>query len=178
MLRRSFLAADDTAITVLNDPNPMLPEDARRSLRRLAAADPRALLIVAKGGTIRLDRLRIDPRGAFLDGSRIADVSSIVELHSQDEVEKIVLAERRAPKRFWQYLLAWPGLIGLSAGVGVSAHACETRTPCSVSDRALAINGAAGALVMAYAARHEDRRTPDGVVYRRQSDADKELREP
>ena len=121
-LRRLFLAADDTAITVLNDSNPMLPEDARRSLRRLAAADPRALLIVAKGGTIRLDRLRIDRRGAFLDGSRIADVSSIVELYSQDGVEKIVLAEWRAPKRLWQYLLGWPGLIGLSVGVGVSAQ--------------------------------------------------------
>src|SRR5262245_50035737 len=169
-LERSFLAADDATITVLNDSDPVLPEETVRALRRLAATNPRALLVIAKGGKLRLDRLRIEPGGAFLDDRRFADVSSIVELHSQDEVAAIALAEWRAPKRFWRYLLGWPGAIGLGVGVGATAHACETRTPCSVSDRALAISGAAGAFAMALAARHEDRRTPDGIVYRRQHD--------
>lgn len=166
-LLRSFLAADDTTLTVLNDANPMLPEQAVRDLRRLAATDPRSLLILTRGGTLRLDRLRIDSQGVFLDDTRIADVSSIVELHSRDEVSEIVLADRRAPKRFWRHLLGWPGLIGVGVGVGLSAHACETRKPCAVSDRTVALSGAAGAFGMAFAARLDDRRTPDGIVYRR-----------
>jgi hypothetical protein len=177
-LQRSFLAADDATITLLNDSNPALPEETGRDLRRLAATRPRSLLIIAMGGTLRLDRLRIDPRGAFLDGNRIGDVSIIVEFHSRDEIVEIALAEWRAPKRFWQYLLGWPGVVGLTGGVVAAAHGCETRRPCTVSDRAVAISGAVGAFASAFAARHMDRRTPDGIVYRRQSDAGTELREP
>ena len=176
--KRSFLAADNATITLLNDSNPALPEETGRDLRRLAATNPRALLIIAMGGTLRLDRLRIDPRGAFLDGNRIGEVSIIVEFHGQDEIEEIALAEWRAPKRFWQYLLGWPGLIGFTGGVVVAAHACETRRPCAVSDRAVATSGAVGAFASAFAARHMARRTPDGIVYRRQIDVLKELREP
>lgn len=177
-LQRSFLAADDATITLLNDSNPALPEETGRDLRRLAATNPRALLIIAMGGTLRLDRLRIDPRGAFLDGNRIGEVSIIVEFHGQDEIEEIALAKWRAPKRFWQYLLGWPGLVGFTGGVVVAAHACETRRPCTVSDRAVATSGAVGAFASAFAARHMARRTPDGIVYRRQIDVLKELREP
>jgi hypothetical protein len=166
-LQRSFLAADDATITLLNDSNPALPEETGRDLRRLAATRPRSLLIIPMGGTLRLDRLRIDPRGAFLDGNRIGDVSIIVELHSQDEIVEIALAEWSAPKRFWQYLLGWPGLVGFTGGVASAAYACETRRPCTVSDRAVVISGTVGAVAAAFAARHMDRRTRDGIVYRR-----------
>jgi hypothetical protein len=131
-LQRSFLAADDATITLLNDSNPALPEETGHDLRRLAATRARSLLIIPMGGTLRLDRLRIDPRGAFLDGNRIGDVSIIVEVHTQAEIVEIALAEWSAPKRFWQYLLGWPGVVGLTGGSLVQPMRAKRggRAPC------------------------------------------------
>lgn len=165
-LPRLFLAADEDTVTVLNDSNPVIPEETRRELRGMAATSSRTLATIPKGNRLRVNRFRLDASGAYLGDCRIANASSIVEIHRRDDVREIALAQWNPSKPLWRYLLGWPGALGFSAGA-LAGHICAETRGCSVSNRTLVIIGAGGSLAAAILAREIDKDAPDGTVYRR-----------
>jgi hypothetical protein len=166
MVKRMVLTADAATVTVLNDTMPGLDARATRDLRDIARRSPAGLLLTLGPGMVRLDDLRISAAGVYLRDAKLAELSSLIEVHPRDRVVEIRLVQWSRPRRFSRHLFGWPGLVGLSAATMATAGLCEQMTT-SCSNRSYALAGAAGAVGFSIATRHFDRQIADGVVYRR-----------
>jgi DNA-binding NarL/FixJ family response regulator len=76
---RTFVAADDRTLTVLNLNMPALSEASKRQLLDLTRASPLALVDAAGGSPKLFEAFRFGPDGVFLRGQKVAELGEIVE---------------------------------------------------------------------------------------------------
>jgi hypothetical protein len=122
---RYFVAADESALIVLNLSHPTLSARSTRVLRDMASKHPEYFVAVLEGGTFGQDNVRVGRDGLLVAGRKIADLDRVVVRIARGDVSEIrgpVVARGSA---LGAVLGGWlgfavgvvPGLGGASAGV-------------------------------------------------------------
>lgn len=90
-LRRRFLAANETGLTVLNlTDSVLLPRSVQAVLRDAASNHPRYLLDAQEGGVFELEQhVRLEPNGVFVFNAQVATWDQIVEVIARPQVAEL-----------------------------------------------------------------------------------------
>ena len=122
---RYFVAADESALTVLNVAAPTLPPAARDVLRDVASTRPQYFQAAQKGNLFVLERdVRVGPGGVFVNGRKVADLQEIVETSARQQVAEI--KTRQKGRGVWGHLGPLGGyFVGALSGGYLAGFACQ-----------------------------------------------------
>jgi len=165
ILRRIFLSADDSGLTLLNLTQPALPAAAARSLREIAAQHPGFLEGAARGGVYVIGHVRLNGAGVFMADRKVADLGDVVETRSRQDVVAIQTRERG--RGAWGRLGPLGGyFVGAMFGGRLAGLACQGTIGRDRCDTGAFLTGAlvGGLSGMGYGI-HAARRETDELIY-------------
>jgi hypothetical protein len=165
ILRRYFLSADDSGITLLNLTRPALPATVARSLREIAARHPGFLEGAARGGVYVIGSVRLTSAGVFMADRQIADLGDVVETRTRKEV--VAIQTRQRGRGVWGHLGPLGGyFVGAMSGGYLAGLACQATVGRDRCDTGAFLTGAlAGGLSGIGYGIHAARRETDEVIY-------------
>ncbi len=79
LVTRTFVAADDSSMTVLRLALPGLSEQSKKRLTRLAAEHPTLVVNAAAGMSQKTATVSLENGGAIVDGVRVAELTELIE---------------------------------------------------------------------------------------------------
>jgi hypothetical protein len=165
--RRSFLAADESALTVLNLGDLLLAPRARRLLVDLASSHPEFLAGAKAGGTFLLhDDVRLTPDGLFVAGRRVVDLG-VVETIARSEVAEIrrVATVNRGPAAAGAFAGALVGfLVGFHLGADLAMSPCHGS--CTTNEWLMGLSFAGLPIGGGWLGYHALAHKAEAVVYR------------
>jgi hypothetical protein len=163
---RTFVAADDTTLTVLNLSKPGLSETSRRQLLALARAKPLALAGAADGSAKVFEAFRLAPDGVFLHDVKVAEPGELIERVPIGDVLTITASVRRGSAA--AAVLGTLG--GIWLGTAMALTFAYTRCQPNCAGVELGIWGSVIGVPAAggYGAWRASSRLSEEVIYRRQ----------
>jgi hypothetical protein len=165
--RRSFVAADGSALTVLNLGDPLLPPGVRRLLVDLASDHAEFLAGAKTGGTFLLDdHVRLTPDGLFMAGRRIVDLG-VVETIARSDVAEITRfattnREQAAAAAIAGALVGF--LAGFHVGAGLAMSPCHGS--CTTNEWLMGFSFAGFPIGGAWVGYHALAHKAEAVIYR------------
>ena len=170
-VKRYFLSANESSLTVLNLTDPTLSQAVTNVLREVALHRPQSILAVRTGGTLVLEKnLRLGPDGLFVANRKIADLQHIVETNPRIDVAEV--GTRRNVRGLWGHLGGVGGyFVGSMAGGYGAGLACQAALGRGRCDTGAFLGGmvVGGITGLVYGLRAEDREI-DEVIYRARLD--------
>jgi len=164
---RYFVAADESALTVLNLAAPALRGAARDVLREVASTHPEYFPAAQKGDLFVLERnVRVGPGGVFVNGRKVADLQQVVETSARQEVAEV--KTRQDGRGVWGHLGFLGGyFVGALSGGYIAGLACQASLGRGRCDTGAFLGGmlVGGIVGGGYGLRAADRETED-VIYR------------
>jgi hypothetical protein len=156
-IKRYFVAADGSRLTVLNLNDAVISTSAKHGLLKWAVEHPEQF--TAPAGAFVNRNLRLSVDGVLEADRKIADRSQIVEALERPDIAEIV-------RPLSSHGSTGMAVAGVAAGFGpgflLALSAADCRSGCEVQKGALFWAPVAGGILGYYAHRHKE----GGVVYR------------
>ena len=163
---RTFVAADETTLTLLNLSRPGLSATSKRQLLELTRASPLALVEAAAGSPKLFEAFRFGPDGVFLHDVKLAEPGELIERLPIADVVTITESTRRGSA----VAAALGTLGGIWLGSAMALTLAYTRCQPNCAGVELGMWGSIIGVPLAagYGAWRASSRLTEEVVYRRQ----------
>ena len=163
---RTFVAADETTLTLLNLSRPGLSETSKRQLLELTRASPLALVEAAAGSPKLFEAFRFGPDGVFVHDVKVAEPGELIERLPIADVVTITESTRRGSA----VAAALGTLGGIWLGSAMALTLAYTRCQPNCAGVELGMWGSIIGVPLAagYGAWRASSRLTEEVVYRRQ----------
>jgi hypothetical protein len=163
---RTFVAADEGGVVLVNLNAPGLPSEVSRRMQDLAERAPHLLINAARGATLVNDRVEIRRDGVFFEGRRVSSLSGVIETRARDEIDEIAVYRRGAG--FWGHLGPLGGYFAgaLAGGYGASLICQSVRGAQECDTGAFLAGMLTGGVFGASYGFHAGRRVQRDIVYR------------
>jgi hypothetical protein len=166
ILKRYFLSADDSGVTLLNLTHPTLPAAASRALREIASQHREYIEGAGKGGVFIEGQLRLTSTGVFMADRKVSDLQDVVDTRARQKVAEIKV--RKRGRGVWGHLGPLGGyFVGAMSGGYAAGFACRATVGRSRCDTGSFLAGAVvgGLAGMGYGI-HAARRETEDAIYR------------
>jgi hypothetical protein len=166
-ITRTFVAPNDTTLTLLNLSRPGLSETSKRQLLELTRASPLALVEAADGSPKRFEAFRFGPDGIFLHDVKLAEPGELIERLPIADVVTITESTRRGSA----VAAALGTLAGIWLGSAMALTLAYTRCQpnCAGVELGMWSSIIGVPLAVGYGAWHASSHLTEEVVYRRQT---------
>ena len=125
LVRRYFVAGDESQLTVLNATDPSLPHAARDVLRDVALNHPDYFSAANRGGTFLLEKnVRMAPDGVYLADRKVTDPMQVLEHIKRNDIAEI--KTRQKGHGVWGHLGPLGGyFVGAMSGGIIAGFDCQ-----------------------------------------------------